>query len=82
MSNEAVAEQNVDNNGRLMGMLSIAAAPGALLISPTMFPLASFFFALMGLTIASPKNRILSYIGIAAAAICGITGHYFNTPII
>lgn len=82
MSDEAVTKQNVDNDGRLMGMLSIAAAPGALLISPTMFPLASFFFALMGLTLASPKNRYLSFIGMAAAAVCGITGYYFNTPII
>jgi len=82
MSNEAVAEQNVDNSGRLMGMLSIAAAPGALLISPTMFPLASFFFALMGLTLATPKNRIYSFVGIAAASISGIVGYYFNTPII
>ncbi len=82
MSNEAVSEQNVDNSGRLLGMLSIAAAPGALLISPTMFPLVSFFLALMGLTLASPKNRFLSFIGMAAAAVCGIIGYYFNTPII
>lgn len=82
MTNEAVSTPTVDNNGRLMGMLSIAAAPGALLISPSMFPLLSFFFALMGLTLASPKNRYLSFIGMAAAAICGVTGHYFNTPII
>lgn len=82
MSNEAVSTPTVDNNGRLMGMLSIAAAPGALLISPSMFPLLSFFFALMGLTLASPKNRYLSFIGMAAAAICGVTGYYFNTPII
>lgn len=82
MSNEAVSDQNVNNNGRLMGILSIVVAPGALLVSPTMFPLLSFFFALMGLTVASPKNRYLSFIGMAAAAILGIIGHYFNTPII
>lgn len=82
MSNEAVSEQNVDKSGRLMGILSIAAAPGALLISPTMFPLLSFFFALMGLTFASPKNRFLSFIGIGAAAVAGVVGYYFNTPII
>lgn len=33
MSNEAVSEENIDNSGRLIGMLSIAAAPGALLVS-------------------------------------------------
>lgn len=81
MSNEAVSELN-DTSGRLMGMLSIAAAPGALLVSPTMFPLLAFFLALMGLTIASPNNRIYSFIGIAAAAVCGVAGYYFNTPII
>jgi len=81
MSNEAVSELN-DTSGRLMGMLSIAAAPGALLVSPTMFPLLAFFLALMGLTIASPNNRIYSFIGIGAAAVCGVAGYYFNTPII
>lgn len=81
MSNEAVKELEVDNSGRLMGILSIAAAPGALLVSPTMFPLLSFFFALMGLTLATPKNRIYSFIGMGAAAVCGIAGYYFNTPI-
>lgn len=82
MSNEVVSEQKVDNSGRLMGFLSIAAAPGALLVSPTMFPLLAFFFALMGLTLASPKNRYLSIIGIVVTTICGIAGHYFNTPIV
>jgi len=82
VSNEAVSAQNPDNSGKLMGILSIAAAPGALLVSPTMFPLASFFFAMMGLTLATPKNRIYSFIGIAAATVCGIAGYYFNTPII
>ena len=82
MSNEAVSAQNPDNSGKLMGMLSIAAAPGALLVSPTMFPLASFFFAMMGLTLATPKNRIYSFVGIAAAATCGIAGYYFKTSII
>ena len=82
MSNEAVSELNNDTSGRLMGMLSIVAAPGALLVSPTMFPLLAFFFAMMGLTVASPKNRIYSFIGIVAAATCGIAGYYFNTPIV
>lgn len=82
MSNEAVSNENIDNSGRLMGILSIAAAPGALLVSPTMFPLASFFLALMGLTVAAPRNRYLSIIGIVAAAACGLAGWYFNTPIV
>ena len=82
MSNEAVSTRNTNNDGKLMGLLSIAAAPGALLISPTMFPLVAFFLAMLGLTVAAPKNRYLSIIGIFTAAICGGIGHYFNTPIV
>jgi len=85
MSDEAAIEQNVDNDGRIMGILSIAAAPGALLISPTYFPLLGFFFALMGLTLASPRNRylsILSIIGMVASGAAGIAGYYFKTSII
>lgn len=82
MSNEAVDKQTIDNSGRLMGMLSIAAAPGALLISPMYFPLLSFFFALMGLTLASPQNRFLSFIGMGAAAVCGVVGYMYQTTII
>ena len=82
MSNEAVSTQNTNNDGKLMGLLSIAAAPGALLVSPTMFPLVAFFLAMLGLTVAAPKNSYLSIIGIFAAAVCGVIGHYFNTPII
>jgi phage shock protein PspC (stress-responsive transcriptional regulator) len=36
----------------------------------------------LGLTVAAPKNRYLSIIGIFTAAICGGIGHYFNTPIV
>jgi len=82
VSNEAVSTRNTNNDGKLMGLLSIAAAPGALLVSPTMFPLVAFFLAMMGLTVAAPTNRYLSIIGIFAAAICGGIGHYFNTPIV
>ncbi len=84
MSNEnstAVAEID-DTSGRMMGMLSMAAAPGALLVSPTMFGLLAFFFALLGLTIAAPKQRIFSIGGIVLAGIFGVIGHYYNTPII
>ena len=82
MTTEAVNTQNIDNSGRMIGMLSIAAAPGALLISPTMFALVGFFIALMGLTIAAPHNRFLSIIGMVATGACGAAGYYFNTPII
>jgi len=82
MTSEATSTPVASNDGKLMGILSIVAAPGALLVSPTMFPLLSFFFALMGLTVASPGNRYLSFIGMTAAAICGIAGYYFNTSVI
>ena len=82
MSDEAVNTRNNDNDGKLMGFLSIATAPGALLVSPTMFPLVSFFLAMLGLTVAAPKNRYLSIIGIIVAAVCGIIGYYFKTPIV
>lgn len=72
----------IDNSGRTMGMLSIAAAPGALLISPSLFALAGFFLALIGLTVSSPSQRYFSFIGMAGAAVCGVIGVYFNTPII
>lgn len=82
MSNEAVSTRNTNNDGKLMGLLSIAAAPGALLVSPTMFPLVAFFLAMLGLTVAAPKNRYLSIIGIIAAGTCGVIGYYFHTPIV
>ncbi len=82
MSNEAVSKENIDNSGRLMGMLSIAAAPGALLVSPTYFTLIAFFLAMMGLTVAAPQNRYLSIIGIAVTAVCGIVGWYYKTPLV
>jgi hypothetical protein len=82
VTEEAVSTRNNNNDGKLMGLLSIAAAPGALLVSPTMFPLVSFFLAMMGLTVAAPKNRYLSIIGIFAAAACGVVGYYFNTPVV
>ena len=82
MSNEAVSTRNTNNDGKLMGLLSIAVAPGALLVSPTMFPLVAFFLAMLGLTVAAPKNRYLSIIGIIAAGTCGVIGYYFHTPIV
>ena len=74
MSNEAVSTRNTNNDGKLMGLLSIAVAPGALLVA--------FFLAMLGLTVAAPKNRYLSIIGIIAAGTCGVIGYYFHTPIV
>ena len=75
---------NIDNSkdGRLIGMLSIAAAPGAILFNPAMFALAAFALALFGLTVASPSQRKWSFIGIAAGIMCGAIGHYFKTTVI
>lgn len=80
--NTATTVELEDTSGRLMGILSMVAAPGAILFSPTMFALLAFFFALMGLTIAAPKQRIYSFGGMALSGVCGVIGYYFNTPII
>jgi uncharacterized YccA/Bax inhibitor family protein len=84
MSNEnvAVAEEAEDTSGRMIGMISMAVAPGAILVSPTMFSLLGFFMALMGLTIAAPKQRIFSIGGIALALVCGAIGQIYHTPLI
>ena len=85
MSNEnsvAVADDAADTSGRMIGLMSMVAAPGAILVSPTMFSLLAFFLALMGLTIAAPKQRIYSIGGIVLAVACGTIGQYFNTPIV
>jgi hypothetical protein len=81
-SRNANQVQHLDTDGRLMGILSIAVAPGAVLLSPTFFALGSFFLGLLGLTVAHPKQRYLSFIGIALAGVCGGIGYFYNTPII
>ncbi|TAM45357.1 MAG: hypothetical protein EPN55_08660 [Gammaproteobacteria bacterium] len=81
MSNNASAAAN-DKDGRLMGILSIAASPGAVLVSPAVFSLLGFFLALLGLTVAHPKQRILSIAGIALALIGGGIGYFFHTQIV
>ncbi len=82
MSNNASAAAGNDKDGRLMGILSIAASPGAILVSPAVFSLLGFFLALMGLTIAHPKQRKLSILGIAAAVVAGGVGYFFHTQIV
>lgn len=81
MSNNASAAAN-DKDGRLMGILSIAASPGAILVSPAVFSLLGFFLALLGLTVAHPKQRKLSIAGIALAMIAGGIGYFFHTQIV
>lgn len=82
MSNENVAiAEDEDTSGRMIGLISMAVAPGAILISPTMFSLLGFFLALMGLTIAAPKQRIYSIGGIVLAIACGAIGQVYNTPL-
>lgn len=76
----AVAANPTD--GRLIGLLSIAVCPGAILVSPTIFSVAGFFLAMMGLTLAAPSQRVWSILGIVAAMACGAIGYYFKTPIV
>lgn len=84
LSTVASRDANFDNStdGRLIGMLSIAAAPGALIFNPAMFALAAFALALFGLTIAAPAQRKWSFIGVAAGIVCGAIGHYFKTTLV
>lgn len=82
MSNNASTATANNKDGRLMGMLSIAASPGAILISPAVFSLLGFFLALLGLTVAHPKQRILSIAGIALALVGGAIGYFFHTQIV
>lgn len=86
MSNDSATPTAAHNgsptDGRLMGILTIAMAPGALLLSPTWFSLGGFFLGLMGLTVAAPQQRFLSIIGIVLAGAAGALGYYFNTPIV
>jgi hypothetical protein len=80
-STSAAAAAN-PTDGRIMGMLSIAVSPGAILVSPTIFSVAGFFLAMMGLTLAAPQQRVWSILGIVAAMVCGAIGYYFKTPIV
>lgn len=77
----AVSATDASTDGRLMGFLSIAAGPGAVLIHPALFSVLGFFLAMLGLTIAAPKQRIWSFLGIASALIGGGIGYFFNTAI-
>jgi hypothetical protein len=76
------ANDENSTDGRLMGWLSIAAAPGAILFNPAVFALIAFALALFGLTVAAPAQRKWSFIGIGAAAVCGAIGHFFKTTLV
>lgn len=86
MSNESATPTAAHNgsptDGRLMGILAIAMAPAALLVSPTYFSLGGFFLGLLGLTVAAPQQRFLSIIGIVLAGAAGAVGYLYNTPIV
>ena len=68
------------NGGRMIGSASIAVGGSAAIINP-MVSLVGFFLAMMGLTIAAPKNRIWSILGIVASLAGGAVGHFLHTTI-
>ena len=76
------ASDDSSTDGRLLGMLAIAASPGARLLSPAIFSVTGFFLSLVGLTIAAPKQKMLSIVGLVLALAAGAVGYLFNTPII
>lgn len=69
-------------DGRILGWLSIAAAPGAVLVSPAVFSVGGFFLAMLGLTLAAPSQRVWSILGIIASVAGGAVGYYLKTPIV
>ena len=81
-SSKTAAPHDSSKDGRLLGMLSIAASPGAILFSPVIFSMAGFFLSLVGLTIAAPKQKMFSIVGLVLALGAGAVGHLFNTAII
>jgi hypothetical protein len=81
-SPKTAAQHDSSKDGRTLGMLAIAASPGAILFSPIIFSMTGFFLSLVGLTIASPKQKMFSIIGLVLALSAGAVGHYFNTAII
>ena len=81
-SSKTTAPHDSSKDGRTLGMLAIAASPGAILLSPIFFSIAGFFLSLVGLTIAAPKQKMFSIIGLVLALSAGAVGHLFNTAII
>lgn len=86
MNEQAAAKvtPGADDNstdGRMIGFISIALSPGAIFLEPTIFWLAGFFAGLIGITVAAPKQRYLSIIGVVASVVCFGVGKYLNISI-
>jgi hypothetical protein len=62
--NVSPAAQNKD--GQMIGWLSIGAGASAAVVNP-LVAVAGFFLAMVGLTLAAPKQRIWSILGIVAS---------------
>ena len=77
-ANTKTTMQHNPTDGRLMGFLSIGAFPGAVLIQPTVFGVGGFFLALIGLTLAAPKQRPLSIAGLVLAVAGFGLGTFLN----
>lgn len=62
--NPSAAAQSKD--GQMIGWLSIGAGASAAVVNP-LVAVAGFFLAMVGLTLAAPKQRIWSILGIVAS---------------
>jgi len=62
--NTSAAAQSKD--GQMIGWLSIGAGASAAVVNP-LVAVAGFFLAMVGLTLAAPKQRIWSILGIVAS---------------
>jgi len=65
MSNNASAAAN-NKDGQMIGWLSIGTGASAAVINP-LAAVAGFFLAMIGLTLAAPKQRIWSIVGIVVS---------------
>lgn len=62
--NASAAAQSKD--GQMIGWLSIGTGASAAVVNP-LVAVAGFFLAMVGLTLAAPKQRIWSILGIVAS---------------
>jgi hypothetical protein len=63
---------------RLPGLLSLAAAPAAVLLNPFFFGLAGGLLAVISLLLSPARCRCLGIVGLAGAVGGGILGTFIN----
>lgn len=64
--------------GRLPGLLSLAAIPGAVLANPAFFGLAGGLLAVISLLLSPPRQRRLGAFALVAAPAAGLAGYLLS----